>query len=229
MAARPLAMKAPCATPYWRDARIHNLGNCGVRGALHAAIAPFSTGLLDAVAYDGRDIRREMLGSELYADSLSNQVVDFGCGVGYSTADAAGGDGDARLSVGIDTSAEMVSMARLLFPDKLFLRANAETFGHARSCDVVTISFVLHEVPRAGRLAILRNARRIARKRVVVLDIAPSYTPSAMMLTGEPYLLDYISRIEEDVADSACISWGRPRRYDMVEGRGCLWTIDRRC
>jgi hypothetical protein len=42
---------------YWDDPRIHTFGNAGFRGAIHAALAPVSTKVIDIVAYDGQDIR----------------------------------------------------------------------------------------------------------------------------------------------------------------------------
>ena len=46
------------STEYWNDSRIHTLGNCGFMGAVHAAMAPLSTRLIDDVAYKGVDIRK---------------------------------------------------------------------------------------------------------------------------------------------------------------------------
>lgn len=48
---------------YWFDQRIHNLGNNGVMGALHAAVAALSTKLIDVLAYDGVDIRQQVRSS----------------------------------------------------------------------------------------------------------------------------------------------------------------------
>lgn len=45
---------------YWFDARIHTLGNCGFTGAVHAALAPLSTKLIDDIAYSGVDIRKQV-------------------------------------------------------------------------------------------------------------------------------------------------------------------------
>jgi hypothetical protein len=42
---------------YWYNPTIHTFGNVGVLGALHAALAPISTKIIDVVAYDGQDIR----------------------------------------------------------------------------------------------------------------------------------------------------------------------------
>ena len=42
---------------YWYDQRIHTLGNIGLSGAIHAALAPVSTKIIDVKAYDGIDVR----------------------------------------------------------------------------------------------------------------------------------------------------------------------------
>jgi hypothetical protein len=60
---------------YWNDSRIHTLGNCGVLGALHAALAPVSTKLIDNVAYEGIDIRKKVSApTHLASTSLNNQL-----------------------------------------------------------------------------------------------------------------------------------------------------------
>jgi hypothetical protein len=43
---------------YWHDERIHSLGNVGFGGAVHAALAPLSTKVIDVLAYNGTDIRQ---------------------------------------------------------------------------------------------------------------------------------------------------------------------------
>lgn len=48
------------ANEYWFDKRIHTLGNHGFWGAVHAAMAPISTKVIDMAAYDGIDIRKEV-------------------------------------------------------------------------------------------------------------------------------------------------------------------------
>jgi hypothetical protein len=49
-----------CPSEYWFDDRIHTLGNHGFWGALHAAMAPMSTKIIDLAAYDGIDIRKQV-------------------------------------------------------------------------------------------------------------------------------------------------------------------------
>ncbi len=46
-----------CDEEYWFNEKIHTLGNTGFMGAVHAAMAPLATKMIDALAYDGVDIR----------------------------------------------------------------------------------------------------------------------------------------------------------------------------
>jgi len=48
------------AEEYWYDDRIHSLGNTGIGGAFHAALAPISTKMIDVFAYDGIDVRSKV-------------------------------------------------------------------------------------------------------------------------------------------------------------------------
>ena len=45
---------------YWYNPHIHSLGNLGILGALHAAVAPMSTHMIDNLAYDGIDVRSKV-------------------------------------------------------------------------------------------------------------------------------------------------------------------------
>ena len=102
----------------------------------------------------------------------------------------------------------MIAMARCRRGDADFVVANAEDFGHADAYDVATIMFALHEMPAAGRAAVLQNALRIARSGVLIVDIAPHYTPSDTMRSGEPYVDDYLRHIDDEVRTSAArVGW----------------------
>lgn len=46
------------SSEYWFDQRIHCLGNVGLSGALHAAVTPACTKLIDVMEYNNEDIRR---------------------------------------------------------------------------------------------------------------------------------------------------------------------------
>ena len=105
---------------YWADPRIHNFGNLGWRGLLHALVVPTATHAIDRFAYDGVDARKVIHETHIPADA---DVVDLCCGVGFSSAT------NGRVT-GVDTSAEMLSLARLRRPDvRSFEVGNAETWG----------------------------------------------------------------------------------------------------
>ena len=57
---------------------IHILGNHGHTGNLHSQIAPCVTKLIDHLAYDGYDVRKNILNNI----GESNSVLDLCCGVG---------------------------------------------------------------------------------------------------------------------------------------------------
>lgn len=68
-----------------------------------------------------------------------------------------------------------------------------------------------HEMPLAGRRRVLRNAMRLASKSVVVVDIDPDFSATlrqkpkqgAAFLSGEPYVLEYLKSMDDDVAACA--------------------------
>lgn len=178
---------------YSQDPRIHNVGNVGWGGRVHAVLAPWVTALITASAYGGVE-PRAWLHQTACVGNVS--VVDLACGVGLSTP---------RGGLGVDSSREMLDVARVLDDadeagaTKRFVLGNAETWGEDACCDVATIAFAFHEMPRRARLRTLRNALRIARRRVIVVDICPTYVPSRAMLTGEPYMLDYLRHVDRDL------------------------------
>lgn len=56
--------KEECAVDYWARKDIHTLGNVGFGGAVHAAMAPLATKMIDVKAYGGVDVRA-LVGSAL--------------------------------------------------------------------------------------------------------------------------------------------------------------------
>jgi len=71
-----------------------------------------------------------------------------------------------------------------------YANGNAESTNFPNETfDLVTIFYAFHEAPSKGRSQILREARRVLRPggTLAVIDISPDYSPSPMMLSGEPY------------------------------------------
>ena len=109
-----------------------------------------------------------------------------------------------------------------------FVQGNAEEWGETDSCAVATIMYGMHEMPQGARRRVIRNAMRIARQSALVVDIWPGFEPSPMMLSGEPYVLDYLANIDADV--EAVVGEGGEwclERVDLVEEHVTMWKIDR--
>ena len=190
---------------------IHNFGNIGFRGAIHSELAPLFTKIIDNNAYNGRDIRREIIdklenknynqnyntnSNNVPCNEPKNKILDLCCGVGISTA-----------QYGIDTSPQMINKAKREYPNKKFLVQNAENFWKSNHLDfftninIVTCMFAFHEMPEYAHEKIINNSLRLASKEVVIVDISPEYKSSKLMRSGEPYLLDYQKSIEKTMVN----------------------------
>jgi len=86
--------------------------------------------------------------------------------------------------------------------------------------------FGLHEMPRDARRRVIRNALRIARSKVLLVDIWPGFTPSPMMLSGEPYLLEYLEHIDDDVAASHEEMQWTLSSVDVVDRHVRMWKLE---
>ena len=106
-------------TPYYYNNCIHNMGNIGPMGAVHAALAPAFTKLIDQKAYNGVNVREEIYNGLDY-----DSILDLCCGTGFSTKPG---------TVGLDTSKEMIQFAKMYNPGRTFILANAEDYGEDNS------------------------------------------------------------------------------------------------
>jgi 2-polyprenyl-3-methyl-5-hydroxy-6-metoxy-1,4-benzoquinol methylase len=121
-----------------------------------------------ALTYPSRGIRRDTrhtvgLVSPHAPDGAA--VLDVGCGEGYVAAELARGGADV-------TMVDIVDMRRVVcgpfqhfdgehlpFPDHQF--------------DLVMLNFVLHHVPDERKTALLREAARVSRNKVFILEDTP--------------------------------------------------------
>ena len=182
-------------------------------------------------AWDVVDAARNIVG----APPVTN-CVDLGTGTG-ATARSLRKRYQASV-VGVDTSPEMLRAARDLTNtgsldfcnDVTYKRHNAEATGLAgHRADVVSVFFLLHEVPAAARRQILREGFRLLAPggTLALCDIHPEYNPSPIMLSGEPYLNGYLDKIDFEAAASAAKHGLRLHREVLVEGRLVLWTFQK--
>jgi SAM-dependent methyltransferase len=181
------------------------MGNHGPIGKIHADVAPIFTKVIDKVAYNGRNIRKEIINSY----NPNDTILDLCCGVGISTPENG---------IGIDTSYEMISKARQLFPQKKFDIANAETYYPNNDIDITSVFFSLHEMPRFARKNLINRAREYTKKELVFVDISTDYIPSPHMLLGEPYILEYLENINEDLREFEKIS--------LIDGHVSMWLLN---
>ncbi len=93
-------------------------------------------------------------------------VLDLGTGTGvFAEAFLAAG----VQATGIDLNPDFLALARTLVPQAIFLEATADDLPCDDGAhDLVFIGLLLHEVD--DPLAVLREARRVARLRVAILE-----------------------------------------------------------
>jgi ubiquinone/menaquinone biosynthesis C-methylase UbiE len=132
-----------------------------------------------------RDLRR-------HVGKANAHVLDLCCGVGMSTRALQSAFEDAASIIAVDTSKEMIEMAKMLNCKSFWEYVMAKWFsansnskqddddykksipkyaiGNAENTslpneafDLVTIMYAFHEAPHHGRYRILREARRVLR------------------------------------------------------------------
>jgi len=181
-------------TKYYYDSRIHNFGNIGLGGYVHSLLAPYATKMIDNKCYNSINIRQLILSKynqEFYKKyEKLPKLIDLCCGTGTSTC---------INQLGIDTSEAMLSKAknikRSLKTTTQFIKGNAENYGQPQEFDTATLMFAFHEMPNYAHHKIIKNAKKITTHAIIIVDIDPAYRPSSLMLSGEPYLLNYKNTI----------------------------------
>jgi ubiquinone/menaquinone biosynthesis C-methylase UbiE len=185
------------STKYYYDPRIHNFGNIGLGGQIHSMLAPYATKVIDNKCYNSVNIRQYIL-SKYSQDFYKNherlpKLIDLCCGTGTSTA---------TNQLGIDSSLPMITQAKKIHNNKQaiktqFIIGNAENYGQEDEFDTSTLMFAFHEMPNYAHHKIIKNAKKITKHAIIIVDINPDYSPSKLMLIGEPYLLNYKATIHE--------------------------------
>lgn len=130
----------------------------------------------------------------LQAQGGDKQILDIGCGKGYSTSMTKG-------SIGIDTERHNIKTARKLFPYKNFRQESAVSMIPEEKYDVVTCMFYFHKIPRFLRKQIISKSLKIAKERVVVLDVSPDYRAGYEMFKKNTFLPDYYKNCRKDLSE----------------------------
>lgn len=209
--------------PYYFNPKIHSLGNVGFGGFVHSILARPFTKLIDVAGYGGVNIRDKVI-RDLTLDRPPRFVIDFGCGTGTSTESLKKIYTDSTI-FGVDTSAEMLRIASLFTSNEInYIIGNIETISFKRKPDLITIFFVLHEIPQRERLIVLENAKQQLNPNstLLIVDIDPSYTPSHLMLEGEPYFENYRKNIEQDIETI----FPNSKSFVEIENHVRVWKVE---
>ena len=153
-------------------------------------IQPIVKDVFDKYSYICQNIVKEII------DECDEniKIVDLCCGLGTMTPNDA---------IGVDNNKYIIQLAKKNnvknLERKQFKVGNAETWGDACKFDLVTCMFGLHEMTQETRIKVLENCIRISTKRIIIIDIDPSYVPNKRMISEKPYLLEYIQHIDEQM------------------------------
>lgn len=137
--------------------------------------------------------------SVLRAQGTNKKILDIGCGQGYSTAFSEG-------SLGIDADLRNIKNARRLFPSKTFKQGIISSMEHDdddddNEYDVITAMFYFHRIPQFLRKMIIANAIKMAKERVVILDLSPDYEAGDEMFKQSTFLADYYKNCRNDLSE----------------------------
>lgn len=109
------------------------------------------------------------------ASAEPQSLLDVGCSGGYSSQEMSKAFPSASVT-GLDLSPYFLSVAQQNFPQLRFVHANAEDTGlPSNSYDMVTLNFLLHELPLEATRNVLSEALLLLKPGGVlaVLDVDP--------------------------------------------------------
>jgi demethylmenaquinone methyltransferase/2-methoxy-6-polyprenyl-1,4-benzoquinol methylase len=165
------------------------------------------------------------------APTAGQRVLDLCTGTGeVGTRCARRG---ARVT-GVDLTLEMLDRAarksRGLPFEPCLMDARCLAFA-PDTFDTVCLSFALHDMPSAVRLEVLAEARRVGRKRLVVVDYE---LPQSRWLRGlvawlvglfeTPYFKSFVRQRPEELLAAAGLR--RVRRSSLFPGLIALFAVD---
>ncbi len=119
------------------------------------------------IKYPPGNLRKETFHTLAYIDPVVEpgwSVLDIGCGGGHVLGELSAD----HPVMGVDiVDLRAVDLPRFALYDGLTVPCDDQSF------DVVLLTFVLHHVPNERKRALLAEARRIARRCVVILEDTP--------------------------------------------------------
>ena len=205
---------------------IHNFGNTGITGKLHAKLALIATKLIDNFAYDGINMRKLVATGmkDVYDENIS--ILEIGPGVGTLTKELKKvGFNDITA---VDTSKEMLNEAKKIVKNVTFDKYNGADYK--KNVDVVIISMVMHEMPTCAHVKMINNLLSCVSDKkgeIWIIDIDPAYKPSIFMLSGEPYVQEYLKTIDNCIFTISNKNKVICNTVSIIDGHVRAWILSR--
>jgi cyclopropane fatty-acyl-phospholipid synthase-like methyltransferase len=113
--------------------------------------------------------------------------LDLGCGTGETGRRVVDRHPGASL-VGVDSSADMLSVARAVLPAATFIQSRLEDPLPAGPFDVVVSAFAVHHLPSAAKADLFRRVVNVLspRGRFVLCDVVLPTAPVSTPVPLEP-------------------------------------------
>ena len=123
----------------------------------------------------------------------------------------------------IDTSKPMITRARRRVPNAIFEVANGIDVAE-NSWGVAVSAFMFHELPKSAQIDVL-SALVKSSPDVWIMDIHTSYTPSKIMLTGEPFLMSYLRDFDAIVRNVSSRLGHHVHKESLIDGHVMVWRL----
>ena len=141
-----------------------------------------------------------------YLTTPVRDILDIGCSVGISTMTLHNYYSTQQNThintVGLDLSPYMLAVATMRDSNKAikWVHGNAEQTNFADNCfDLITLQFVIHELPRYATSAIFREIKRILRPKGVIAIV--DNNPSSPVIQKLPPVLFTLMKSTEPWSD----------------------------
>jgi len=205
---------------------IHILGNTGTGGIIHAWSARYVTRLIDKYAYNGRNMRREVAThlATVY-DKKQPSILEIGCGVGTLTEELVN-SGFCDITA-VDTSLEMLNVAKKNVPGAMYKQMNG--IDVSKNFDVIIACMVCHELPKiANQQLVDAMCERVYEKKgdVWIFDIHTLFKPSYSMLTGEPFLPQYLETFDNLIKQKGSESVFHSKTFPIIPQHVQAWVLE---
>lgn len=227
-----------------RNPRIHGIGNHGLGGLLQAKTTDGLWKIIDGGTDGGcildqaiAHVRAVKSGTGPHLENVSEDTRCVGLDLGTGTGRFARALVDSELCssvVGIDSSRQMLKVAHDTKRERpiIYKLGNLFTYYSLPPADVITLSFVLHEMPAANvRILFDKAARALNTGGVIVVVDAdpdgPMVLPRWYTDAWEPYMDEYRETFGEFVRTGQFAQYGLQMvvAERTVPGAACIWVF----